>query len=152
MIYRRENGVVVRDMRAEDAQAIADAEIAQGWHASPEKYLSRLRDSAAGRAIPLVAECDGRPVGYISVYPRGAEGGGALPEIVDFGVLEAYRRQGIGSLLMDVAEALAGRVADEVRLGVGLHSGYGSAQRMYAKRGYIPDGAGAWYGNAVCPP
>ena len=23
---------------------------------------------------------------------------------------------------------------------------------MYAKRGYIPDGSGVWYGNSVCPP
>jgi hypothetical protein len=28
-----------------------------------------------------------------------------------------------------------------VGLGVGLHPGYGSAQRLYARRGYIPDGA-----------
>lgn len=34
-------------------------------------------------------------------------------------------------------------------LGVGLHSGYGSAQRMYIKRGYIPDGSGVWYNNML---
>ena len=37
-----------------------------------------------------------------------------------------------------------------VYLGVGMHSGYGSAQRMYVKRGYIPDGTGVWYGDKVC--
>ena len=36
-------------------------------------------------------------------------------------------------------------------LDVGLHSGYGSAQRMYVKRGYIPDGSGVWYRDKVCP-
>jgi hypothetical protein len=35
--------------------------------------------------------------------------------------------------------------SDIVALGVGLHSGYGAAQRIYVKRGYIPDGNGAWY-------
>ena len=35
----------------------------------------------------------------------------------------------------------------KVQLGVGLHSGYGSAQRIYIKRGYIPDGSGVWYNN-----
>lgn len=39
------------------------------------------------------------------------------------------------------------RKSDKVYLGVGLHSGYGAAQRMYFKRGYIPDGSGAWYQN-----
>ena len=33
-----------------------------------------------------------------------------------------------------------------------MHSGYGSAQRMYVKRGYLPDGSGIWYGEKVCEP
>lgn len=41
---------------------------------------------------------------------------------------------------MDVAEKIAAKYADTVYLGVGLHCGYGSAQRMYVKRGYLPDG------------
>lgn len=40
----------------------------------------------------------------------------------------------------------------EMSLGVGVHNGYGSAQRMYGKRGYIPDGTGVWYGEKVCTP
>ena len=51
---------------------------------------------------------------------------------------------------MDAAEQLAGQYADTVWLGVGLHSGYGSAQRMYVKRGYIPDGTGVWYRDKAC--
>jgi GNAT superfamily N-acetyltransferase len=66
----------------------------------------------------------------------------ALPEISDFNVLPAYRRQGIGSRLMDLVEAEAATVGDEVGLGVGLHAGYGAAQRMYVRRGYVPDGKG----------
>lgn len=34
---------------------------------------------------------------------------------------------------MDIAEKLAKTRSDTVCLGVGLHSGYGSAQRMYVK-------------------
>ena len=75
-----------------------------------------------------------------------------LPEIVDFGVLEKYRGRGIGTKLMNVAELIAKEFADRICLGVGLHSGYGSAQRMYVKRGYIPDGSGVWYNNSVCEP
>jgi hypothetical protein len=32
-----------------------------------------------------------------------------------------------------------------VYLAVGVHSGYGPAQRMYVKRGYNFDGSGVWY-------
>lgn len=46
---------------------------------------------------------------------------------------------------MEVAEQLAKEKSDFVSLSVGLHYGYGSAQRMYVKRGYIPDGTGVWY-------
>lgn len=74
------------------------------------------------------------------------------PEIVDFGVLEKYRRHGIGTILMDAAEEIAAAYADTVYLGVGLHSGYGNAQRMYIKRGYIPDGSGVWYQDKICSP
>ena len=30
-------------------------------------------------------------------------------------------------------------------LAVGVHSGYGAAQKIYVKREYIPDGSGVWY-------
>ncbi len=36
--------------------------------------------------------------------------------------------------------------------GVGLHNGYGEAQRMYAKRGSIPDGSGVLYGDRSADP
>ncbi len=44
-------------------------------------------------------------------------------------------------------EEIASQYSDTVYLGVGVHNGYGSAQRMYIKRGYIPDGTGVWYGE-----
>ena len=51
---------------------------------------------------------------------------------------------------MDAAEKVAGEYADAVCLGVGLCSEYGTAQRMYAKRGYVPDGSGVWYRGKQC--
>ncbi len=51
---------------------------------------------------------------------------------------------------MDAAEEIAGQYADTVWPGAGLHSGYGSAQRMYVKRGYIPDGTDVWYRDKPC--
>lgn len=145
----------LRRMKYEDAQIITDAEIEQGWDASVEKYLNRLADQEAGKAISIVAEYDGKPVGYINIYPDsqwGAFGGKGYPEIVDFGVLEKYRNLGIGTALMEAAEKIAADYGDTVYLGVGLHSGYGSAQRMYIKRGYIPDGSGVWYCDKICRP
>lgn len=155
MVYVSNGQITIRNMEERDAQIITDAEIEQGWDASIEKYLTRIEDQKSGKAISLVAEYSEKPVGYINVYPNstwGAFGGKGYPEIVDFGVLEKYRNRGIGTALMDTAEKIAAAYADTVYLGVGLHSGYGSAQRMYVKRGYIPDGSGVWYRDKICGP
>jgi len=53
---------------------------------------------------------------------------------------------------MDVAEEIASKYSDTICLGVGLHNGYGSAQRMYIKQGYLPDDTGVWYQDKVCAP
>ena len=155
MVYFSNGQITIRNMECKDAQAITDAEIEQGWDATIEKYQKRLEDQKLGKAISLVAEYSGKPVGYINIYPNsawGAFGGKGYPEIVDFGVLEKYRNRGIGTVLMDIAEKIAATYADIVYLGVGLYSGYGSAQRMYVQRGYIPDGSGVWYQDKICKP
>ena len=154
MVYYKSDKITIRDLIPTDAAIITAGEIAQGWDADGrlEKYETRLRDQSEGRSISLAAEYDGEVAGYINVYPDskwGSYGGLGLPEIVDFGVLEKFRRRGVGTALMNVAEDIAKKYADAVYLGVGLHSGYGSAQRMYVKRGYIPDGRGVWYQDKV---
>ena len=153
MVYYSDDILVIRSMEEADARIFADEETAQGWHSDISKYLTRLRDQAEGKCISLTALYEGHPAGYVNVYKKGLGGafsGKGLPEIVDFGVLEKYRRRGIGSRLMDAAEQIAGQYADTVWLGVGLHSGYGSAQRMYVRRGYVPDGTGVWYRGRPC--
>ena len=155
MVYDQDEDVVIRNMEPVDAHVFAEGERAQGWNATEEKYAMRLRDQAAGKAVALTAVYRGSPAGYINVYPDAAAGpfgGRGLPEIVDFGVLQKYQRRGVGGRLMDAAEKIAAGYADTVYLCVGLHNGYGSAQRMYAKRGYIPDGSGVWYNGKPCTP
>lgn len=155
VVYYDDGVVRVRNLRHTDPEYFAAEEVAQGWlDATPEKLQMRLRDASTGKAISLAADYNGVPAGYVNVYPycmNGAFGGMGYSEIVDFGVLEKFRRKGIGGRLMDAAEKIAAEYSDTVYLGVGLHSGYGSAQRLYIKRGYIPDGSGVWYGAEVCP-
>lgn len=156
VLYGRFGKITVRNLRGSDPEIFAREEVKQGWtDASPEKLEMRLHDNAAGKAISIAADYEGEPAGYVSVYPycmNGALGGKGLPEIVDFNVLEKFRNKGVGTKLMDIAEQTAAEYSDTVYLGVGLHSGYGAAQRMYVKRGYIPDGSGVWYGDKVCNP
>lgn len=65
-----------------------------------------------------------------------------IPEIMDLNVLPPYRNKGIATQLLDTAEALAKTRSQLIGIGVGLYPDYGQAQRLYVKRGYIPDGRG----------
>jgi len=153
MIYYQDGETVIRNMEESDAEIFTEEYSAQGWHPDIAVYRKRIQDQAEGKCVALTAEYRGRPAGFVNVYLDAQEGpfkGKGFPIIVDFSVLQKYQRKGIGTRLMDAAEQIAGQYADTVCLGVGLHDGYGSAQRMYAKRGYIPDGSGVWYQDKPC--
>lgn len=155
MVYYSDTDLVIRTILPEDAKAICDAEIRQGWNQTEEKYHIRIADHESGKAVALIAQYKGIAAGYINVYPNsmlGSFAGCGYCEIVDFGVLEKYRNRGIGSKLMMTAEKIAAAYSDIVYLGVGLHSGYGSAQRMYVRMGYVPDGTGVWYADKTAKP
>jgi GNAT superfamily N-acetyltransferase len=75
-----------------------------------------------------------------------------IPEIMDLNVLPPYRNQGIGSALLDKAEQEAAKKSSIIGLGVGLYADYGSAQKLYIARGYMPDGLGLTYNyNRINP-
>ncbi|MCM1578930.1 MAG: bifunctional histidine phosphatase family protein/GNAT family N-acetyltransferase [Ruminococcus sp.] len=154
--FGEKGNITVRSLSADDPEIFTLEEIAQGWQdSSAEKLQRRLADAVSGKAVALAADIDGKPAGYVSLYPYcmwGALGGKGYPEIVDLAVLEKYRNRGVASALLDTAERLAAEFSDTVYLGVGLHRGYGAAQRLYIKRGYIPDGSGVWYKDKPCEP
>ena len=153
MIYYQDDALIIRDMEAADAQILNDEYTAQGWHPDIDYYHMRMREHTEGKCVALTAVYQGHPAGAVYVYFSAQEGpfkGKDWPEIVDFGVLQKYQRKGIGNRMMDTAEQIASQHADTVCLGVGLCREYGTAQRMYVKRGYIPDGSGVWYQNKQC--
>lgn len=139
---------LLRPMRHGDAADLQAAFARQGWHKPLETLLEYEQEQAAGQRQVWVAEDGDTLLGYVTVLWQGSEGpfaGQGLPLITDLNVFTPYQRRGVGALLLDRAEASAFSRAGRVTLGVGLHSGYGTAQRLYAKRGYLPDGSGAWW-------
>ena len=153
MIYYKDEDLLIRNMEEADARIFYDGYLAQGWHPDMSVYHTRLKDQAEGRCIALTAVYQGHPAGSVYVYLTPHDGPfreKGWPEIHDFSVLKKYQRHGIGNRLMDAAEQVAAQYADTVWLGVGLCDSYGSAQRMYVRRGYIPDGSGVWYQGKQC--
>lgn len=148
----------IRKMQESDIQDLSRGFISQGWPGREEILARYFLEQECGEREVLVAEVEGALAGYITILPNAKQGpfAGMAPELSDFNVFEPFQNQGIGNLLLEEAEKRVRLISDKVTLGVGLHSGYGPAQRLYIKRGYIPDGTGVWYQNyqpamnAVC--
>ena len=142
--------VKIRSMVAEDAKVLYDTYLSYGWHPQLENYENYYKEQEAGDRLVFIAEYEGAVKGQCTLvlHPtEGPWGGKDIPEIVDLTVFFDIHKKGIGSKLLDAAESEAAKISDKVFLAVGLHNGYGPAQRIYVKRGYIPDGSGVWYQN-----
>lgn len=145
---------VVRHLEASDCEAIARAFAQLGWNNKPATLYRRyLVEQQAGTRVVLVAIESEQFLGYATVLWESSYGpfrGAAIPEISDLTVLPSQHRRGVGSLLLDQAETTVAARSSVVGIGMGLHSGYGAAQRLYVSRGYVPDGRGVtWRGRHV---
>lgn len=93
-----------------------------------------------GKSATFLARHDDEMVGYVTL---GISWLKKIPLITNIMVFEPYQKQGLGNRLMEVAESYtADNLGDQVVLWVPILSEFGPAQRMYVKRGYIPDGCG----------
>jgi len=104
-------------------------------------YLIQLKDQIIGYASLL----------WTSQYSHYREN--EIPEIHDVWVHENFRKKGFGQNIIDYLEQV-GRTQgyQQIGLGVGLYADYGSAQILYSKMGYVPDGRGITYkGGPVVP-
>lgn len=138
----------IRPLNDTDPPIMAVAFSSIGWVKPVAQFERYLNEQAAGGRICLVATVDCHFAGYVTVnwsptYPGFVDM--KIPEIQDLNVLPAFRRQGIATRLLDRAEAEIASGSDVIGIGVGLHRGYNDAQRLYGKRGYIPDGRGITY-------
>jgi GNAT superfamily N-acetyltransferase len=143
----------VRLMDASGVEPVVAAFAASGWDKPASQFQRYLAEQARGERVVLLA-CLGRDVaGYLTVvWQSGYQPFRAadIPEIVDFNVLPHLRRRGIGAHLLDAAEQQIGERSPVAGIGVGMDPDYGAAQRLYVKRGYVPDGRGlTWHGRPV---
>lgn len=150
-----ENTLMIRSMLETDPLELAEKIAEQGWDYRLETLQKYYDQQQAGQRKVYVAELDGHPVGYATVKPQAEAGpfmGMGIPEICDFNVLKSFQRRGIGNAIFDRIEADAAKEHDRICLGVGLYTSYGTAQRMYVKRGFVPDGSGVWWRDQLLEP
>lgn len=140
----------IRELLAADIPEIVEAFKNIGWNKPESQYRTYLTQQTVDERLVLVARVSDEFAGYVTVvweteYPPFRRDG--IPEIKDLNVLPEFQRRGIGSALMTTAENAAAKRNPIVGIGVGLFLDYGAAQRMYVKRGYVPDGEGVYYGQ-----
>ena len=136
----------IKLVRPEDLGWVVEMFIRRVYPDDPEGAHRHFDDHAAGGGATLLAFVQGELAGYLTIRWQSANPlfrRENIPVIHDLLVLSAFRRQGIASRLMDEAEALIATRASEAGITVGLFDAYGPAQRLYARRGYVPDGRGA---------
>lgn len=147
-IYHNENNIVIRSMIPSDVSTLYEGFLQQGWKKPLELFQSYYEQQEKEEKIIFIATFTEDIAGYTTLQPQAITGPYALcgiPEIVDLNVLIKYQKRGIAGKLLDIAEQQAKEISNSVTLAVGLHHGYGQAQKLYIKRGYIPDGSGVWY-------
>ena len=153
MEYLKTQNLIIRNMTLDDIKYICEAD--RDTSEENIKYLqNQIESQDEKRSQALLALYNGKIAGYAFLFYKlkwGGLGYMELPGIADLMVFKEYRRRGIASKLMDVAEKLANKYSDKIYLEVCLNSDYGAAQRMYIKRGYVPDGQGVYYESKVCP-
>jgi GNAT superfamily N-acetyltransferase len=145
---RNDDAFQIRALNDADPAVIAAAFGSIGWVKREAQFQRYLVEQAAGGRICLVATVDSRFAGYVTVNWKSTYSGFAetkIPEIQDLNVLPEFRRKGVATRLLDRAEAEIASRSAIAGIGVGLHPGYNDAQKLYGRRGYIPDGRGIVY-------
>lgn len=109
-----------------------------------------FEDHENGASTSILGYEAGRLVGIVTIrwfshYPLFRERG--IPLIQNIEIRWEDRGRGIGNLMLERTEQEIAWRSPIAGLVVGLSEDYGPAQRLYAKRGYIPDGRGVCHGH-----
>ena len=142
--------LTIEPVLAEDVPTTIDLFLQQVYPGDPERAREHFSGHVERQAETFLAWVEGHLAGYLTLRwesnnPRFREQN--IPLIHHLGVFPQYQRRGIASRLMDVAEQRIATRATQAGIVVGLFDSYGPAQRLYMKRGYVPDGQGACRGQ-----
>lgn len=142
----------IENLTAERVTWITHEHTKVGWK-KPARYFEGCWDAQQrGEIVLLVSRNEEELLGWVKVawrpdYAPFRDAG--IPEIQDLNVLPSHRRKGVATRLLDRAETVIRLKSPVAGIAVGLHAWYGAAQRLYALRGYVPDGRGVTYHNRV---
>lgn len=138
--------VTVREARESD---LPDLEWEGRYQHFRRIYRRSMKEANRGRRVLLVAEVDEKIVGQVFIQLASGRkelaDGDSSGYLYAFRVRPSYRNRGIGSLLLDEAEAELRR-RDFERAVIAVAKANEGARRMYEKRGYqkFAEDPGRW--------
>ncbi len=142
--------IYIRELGQDDFSDLDKHFGAQSQFNNPiSKWERYLNQQMTGERLVRVIEHDNQVIGlatlkFVSDYPSFKIH--KIPEINDLLIAQPFRRHGFGRALIESLERIAKELGYKtIGLGVGLYQDYGSAQRLYYKMDYIPDGFGITY-------
>ncbi len=141
-------------MSADDIPMIMQAEGDMSEEFKDYLHTQLINQEDKKECTALVAVSNEIVLGHVFVYYScrwGAYKNQGMPSIVDLKVFPPYRNLGVATKLLDEAERIAAKYHSQIYLDVCLNADYGAAQRLYVKRGYVPDGKGVYYEETICP-
>ena len=148
--------IVLRETAPGDRELIAGVGGGPAWRSDAALWAEYLLDHKNGQRIVLLAFEQGKPVGYGTLKWASDYGpflSAGIPEVNNLVVASYARRRGIGTAIIQELEQRArGAGKESIGIGVGLYADYGSAQRLYIRLGFKPDGCGLTYANKPVVP
>jgi GNAT superfamily N-acetyltransferase len=128
---------------SELARTKQEVQNAFAWDA--ETLEAIFADHETGGSTTILEYEAGRLVGIVTVrwhshYPPFRDRG--IPLIQNIEIRYHDRGRGLGNALLERAEQDIARRSPVAGLCVGIFDEYGRAQRLYIKRGFVPDGRG----------
>jgi GNAT superfamily N-acetyltransferase len=141
----------IAPLTAGDIPALAGADGGDLWQRDEDWWRRCLEEQSRGERTAAIAR-DGEAIrGYAQLVWKAAYGGfraARTPEIRDLTVAERFRRQGVGTqIVVHLGRTAFGAGCRQIGTGVGLSEGYGAAQRLFVKLGFMPDGRGLTAAN-----
>ena len=146
----------IQNVAVDDLAPFRELVKALGEPDDDEYFTGLLEAQAEKRVELLLASYEGEVCAYgvLSWKPKyGLFKKLGIPEIQDLNVRPSHRRRGIAQAFIIHCENMArARGAEHMGIGVGLHSRFGPAQKLYVKMGYEPDGQGINYDRMQVTP
>ena len=130
----------------DDIDVFITAAIQDFFSGSEEEARSNLGPYDENDTSFIIAYEDDAPVAIVTIrwnphYPPFKEAG--IPLIQNLEVKWELRGMGYGNRVMEAIEQHIAKRADKAGICVALFDDYGPAQRLYVRRGFVPDGRGA---------